>query len=60
MINMTQYREQVAEGLAVGIYSVFNGLEIEKIKSPYLPKGTPVNFDKYRNYEKNYFDMVIK
>jgi len=60
MIVMTRYRKEVAEALAVGIYSLFTGLKIKKIKSPYHLKGKPINFSKYRNYKNNYFKMAAK
>ncbi|WP_442915955.1 N-acetylmuramoyl-L-alanine amidase [Leptospira sp. GIMC2001] len=54
------HKKQVAESLAVGIYSLFRGVKpIHKKGMPYIPKGKQVNFKRYENYEgKNYFKIV--
>ena len=53
-------REQVAISLAVGIYSLFTGLEIKKPGyGPYLPRGRKLDFAKYENLPQgNYFKIV--
>ena len=51
--------DEVAKSIAVGIYSLFNGLKLKKHYGPYFPKGKKLNFSKYENYEKgNYFKIV--
>ena len=45
-----------AEGLAVGIYSLFYGLPDSELSIGNMPMGKPVDFAKYRNYNgRNYF-----
>ena len=53
-------REQVAISLAVGIYSLFTGLDIKKPGyGPYLPRGRKLDFAKYENLPQgNYFKIV--
>jgi N-acetylmuramoyl-L-alanine amidase len=53
---LTQKRKKTAISLAVGIYSLCNGLEIRKNDSPYIPKGKRLEFEKYVNKDgKSYF-----
>jgi len=57
--RITNYRREHAEALAVGIYSLFYGLNQKDYNSKkQLPKGKPVDFVKYINYNGgNYFTM---
>lgn len=50
----------VAESLAVGIYSLFKGLEPTLQKNiPYTPKGKKLGFEKYERLDgNNYFKIV--
>ncbi|GBF49564.1 hypothetical protein LPTSP4_10790 [Leptospira ryugenii] len=55
--HLTKNRKEVAISLAVGIYSLFAGLEIKKNKSiPIHPKGLRINWERYQNY----FQEVVK
>ncbi len=48
---LTEYKKETAISLAVGIYSLFVGLEIKKSKSsPIIPKGKAVNWERYGSY----------
>ncbi len=52
-------RDAVAKSLAVGIYSLFRGISLRGNYGPYRPRGKPVNFSRYENYEGgNYFEAV--
>ena len=53
-------REEVARSLAVGIYSLFTGLELKKPGyGPYLPRGRKLDFQKYETLPQgNYFKIV--
>ncbi len=44
---LTQKKKRTAIAISVAIYSLFNGLEIRKIETPYIPKGKKIEFDKY-------------
>lgn len=68
-IKMPSYRhvlvdmqDDVAEGIAVGIYSLFTGIESKGPKDfRFSPKGRKLDFDRYKNKEgKSYFDMVVQ
>lgn len=52
----------VAESLAVGIYSLFMGINPNKKKDlPYIPKGKRLGFERYRKLDGvNYFEIVAK
>ncbi|WP_210410254.1 N-acetylmuramoyl-L-alanine amidase [Leptospira meyeri] len=53
---LTQNKKETAISLAVGIYSLFVGLDVKKIPSlPYNPKGKKVNWERYETY----FDEVL-
>ncbi len=57
---LTKKQDQIAEGIAVGIYSLLAGLKPKNIKSKYLPKGKRVDLKKYKiTSDKDYFDDVI-
>ncbi|MCB1174131.1 MAG: N-acetylmuramoyl-L-alanine amidase [Leptospiraceae bacterium] len=47
---MTAYREELAQSLAVGIYSLFAGLELKPRAWPFVPDGSAINFEKYGRY----------
>ncbi len=53
-------QDEIARSLAVGIYSLFAGLELKKsYKGPYRPTGKPLDFKKYETYKDgNYFKIV--
>ncbi|MDF3820233.1 N-acetylmuramoyl-L-alanine amidase [Leptospira sp. 96542] len=56
MKYLTENKREVAISLAVGIYSLFIGLDMKKNPNlPYNPKGKKVNWERYGNY----FDEVL-
>lgn len=55
------YREDVAKSLAVGIYSLFEGLSLGKRYSPWHPRAEKLDFSRYEKYKgQNYFKMAVK
>ncbi len=58
---LTQKQDEVAEGIAVGIYSLLAGLKPKEGNYKYPPKGKRVDLEKYLiNPEKYYFDDVLQ
>lgn len=58
---MTVKQDEIAEGIAVGIYSLLAGLKPAKNAFKYLPKGKRVDLEKYLiTTEKDYFSSVVK
>jgi hypothetical protein len=56
---LTQKKKRTAIAISVAIYSLFNGLEIRKIETPYIPKGKKIEFDKYiYKNGKSYFTNI--
>ena len=56
---LTNKQEEIAEGIAVGIYSLLAGLAPQDKRFKYLPRGKKLELDKYRiEDEKTYFDVV--
>lgn len=56
---LTQKKKRTAIAISVAIYSLFNGLEIRKIETPYTPKGKKIEFDKYiYKNGKSYFTNI--
>lgn len=52
--------DEIAEGVAVGIYSLFAGIEKIEGKFKYNPSGQSIDFEKYRvSPEKTYFDLAV-
>lgn len=57
MKYLTEHKRETAISLAVGIYSLFQGLDVPKNpKLKIRPKGKPVNWGKYQNY----FEEVVE
>ncbi len=55
---INNHLDDVAEGIAVGIYSLFTGVEVTK-KYPFTPYGKKIDLDKYRIDKSNdYFSIV--
>ncbi|TGL48821.1 N-acetylmuramoyl-L-alanine amidase [Leptospira kemamanensis] len=51
MKYLTQNKKETAISLAVGIYSLFVGLDVKKNPNlPYNPKGKKVNWERYETY----------
>ncbi|MGL4370868.1 MAG: N-acetylmuramoyl-L-alanine amidase, partial [Spirochaetota bacterium] len=67
-LKMPSYRKmfsenqnEVAEGIAVGIYSLLAGTDISGIKRPFHPKGKKIDLAKYRITDtETYFDSAVK
>ena len=54
-----EHREEVARSLAVGVYSLFRGLEPKKNFGPYKPRGKPVDWKRYESLPGgSYFKVV--
>ncbi|HMV43757.1 MAG TPA: N-acetylmuramoyl-L-alanine amidase [Leptospiraceae bacterium] len=59
MYFVTTKKRKTAICLAVGIYSLFNGLEIKQMETLYTPKGKRIDFEKYiGSTGQSYFDEV--
>ena len=57
--NLQRHKREMAEAISVGIYSLYAGLELIKNKSPYIPRGNKLDFEKYRKYSRgNYFELA--
>lgn len=57
----TQKQDLVAEGIAVGIYSLLAGTKPRKTGFAYTPRGKPLNLDRYRASDnRTYFDNVVE
>ena len=57
---LTKKQDEVAEGIAVGIYSLLAGLKPKEGKFKYPPKGKRVDLEKYLiNSENDYFNDVL-
>jgi len=58
---LTEKQEELAEGLAVGIYSLFAGLDLSETDFKDRPKGKSIDLEKYRiTQDKSYFDIVVE
>lgn len=58
---LTEKQDEIAEGIAAGIYSLFMGIEIKKKQYVYLPKGKRIDLLKYRMPSgKSYFGSVVE
>lgn len=56
-----EHREEVARSLAVGVYSLFRGLQLKKDKNlgPYRPRGKAIDWERYESLPGgNYFEVV--
>ncbi len=55
------YQDDIAISLAVGIYSLIEGLELKKdYKEPFKPRGKNVDLKKYIEHKDgNYFEKVV-
>ena len=60
MYFVTTKKRKTAICLAVGIYSLFNGLELRPIETLYTPKGRRIDFEKYvGSTGLSYFEEVV-
>jgi len=58
--TLTKKQNEIAEGIAVGIYSLLSGLKIKNKKFKYSPKGKKIDLKKYNiTKEVSYFDAVV-
>ncbi len=56
---MVQRQDEIAEGVAVGIYSLLAGIRLDQGDDPWMPRGKRIDLDRYRDKsEKSYFDSV--
>lgn len=56
---LTKRQNEIAEGIAVGIYSLLAGLELKEFNFKYQPKGKSIDLKKYYfPNEENYFTIV--
>jgi len=56
---LTKKQNEMAEGIAVGIYSLFTGITPADKKYRYAPKGKKIDLNKYRiSSDTSYFDIV--
>ncbi len=56
---LTKKQHILAEGIAVGIYSLLTGLEMKDRKFRHRPRGKKIDLDKYQiSTDKSYFDIV--
>ncbi len=56
---LTKKQKEIAEGIAVGIFSLLTGLEPRDRKYKHLPKGKGIDFNKYRMPgDTSYFEDV--
>jgi len=54
-------QDEIAEGIAAGVYSLLAGMEDLKGDFRFKPSGKNIDFDKYRiSNEKTYFDIVTE
>jgi hypothetical protein len=52
--------DEIAEGIAVGIFSLLAGLKPEQTRYRHPPKGKKIDLEKYRSQNnESYFEMVI-
>lgn len=57
---LTKKQDELAEGIAVGIYSLFAGLPSGERTYKDAPLGKKIDFDKYKDIDKvSYFDKVV-
>ncbi len=56
---LTQKQDEIAEGIAVGIYSLFAEISPLRRDFRYAPKGKRIDLEKYRlKNNRSYFDVV--
>ncbi len=55
---LTKKQNEIAEGIAVGIYSLYSGIKL-KVKYKYAPHGKRIDFGKYKlKNNQSYFDIM--
>ncbi|MFH0975918.1 MAG: N-acetylmuramoyl-L-alanine amidase [Spirochaetota bacterium] len=59
--TLTKKQDEIAEGIAVGVYSLFAGMKPCDKKFKYLPNGKKIELDKYNLPSgRSYFDVVVQ
>jgi hypothetical protein len=54
-------QDEIAEGLAVGVYSLLAGMKLRKNPYAYRPRGKKINLERYKLPNgTSYFDAVVK
>lgn len=57
----TQKQNEIAEGVAVGVYSLLTGMTIKKNSFQYAPKGKRLLLERYQTGSKmSYFDRAVE
>ncbi len=57
----TQKQDIIAEGIAVGVYSLCAGIKLRKTGFNYTPKGKALDFERYRvSADRMYFDNAAE
>lgn len=57
---LTRKQDEIAEGIAVGIFSLLTGLEPRDKNYTHAPRGKGIDFNKYKLPEgKTYFEAVV-
>lgn len=57
---LTKRHQELAEGIAVGVYSLLTGIETNEKAFRHAPKGEPLDLDKYQITEDlSYFEQVV-
>jgi hypothetical protein len=58
---LTKKQDIIAEGIAVGVYSLFSGLKLKNNGTRHTPKGKRIDLDKYRiTTDMDYFKAVTE
>lgn len=58
---MTRRQDDIAEGLAVGVYSLFSGMKLKTDDFPEIPRGKRIDLERYRvSDDRTYFDAVVE
>ena len=56
---LTSRQDEIAEGVAVGVYSLLAGMEVRGGQRGATPRGKRIDLDKYRDSNKeSYFDRA--
>lgn len=56
---LTSRQDEIAEGIAVGVYSLFAGMDVRDDAGARPPRGKRIDLDKYRDSNKGcYFDQA--
>ena len=57
---LTKKQNEIAEGIAVGIYSLLAGIQLKPFRFKQIPKGKRIDLKRYNiTNKKTYFDIVV-